>query len=75
MRSATTGSRLIFVEGEEDLFAVPAVLLSPIGTEVYFGDPIEDNLIRILVTAEIKSELCKILQIAKLNQDGVQYLP
>ncbi len=53
---------LLVVEGEEDLAVIPAVLLSPLGSYVYYGQP-DQGLVEILVTPEIKQNLLKKLQL------------
>lgn len=54
-------SLIIRVIGEEDLAAVPAVLLSPLGTLVFYGQP-KEGLVKIKVTEEIKEKLVKLLE-------------
>lgn len=46
----------IKVEGEEDLAAVPSILLAPLGTHVYYGQP-NQGLVHVEVTEEVKSQL------------------
>lgn len=54
--------QVILVDGEEDLAAVPATLLSPLGTKVFYGQP-GKGLIKLDVTLQLKEKLCKTLQI------------
>lgn len=51
---------LILVEGEEDLAVIPAVLLSPLGTLVYYGQP-DEGLVEIKVTPEVKQQILEKL--------------
>ena len=51
---------IILVDGEEDLAAIPAVLFSPLGKYVYYGQP-QKGAVRIVVTENIKEELFAIL--------------
>jgi uncharacterized protein (UPF0218 family) len=44
------------------LAVIPAVLLSPLGSYVYYGQP-DQGLVEILVTPEIKQNLLKKLQL------------
>lgn len=50
----------LYVEGEEDLAAIPAVLLAPLGSRVYYGQP-NVGLVEVLVTEEKKEFLVKLL--------------
>jgi uncharacterized protein (UPF0218 family) len=47
--------RIIQVEGEEDLATVAAVLLSPLKTTVYYGQP-NQGVIQVTVTEEVKAK-------------------
>ncbi|MFN4133203.1 MAG: GTP-dependent dephospho-CoA kinase family protein [Candidatus Hadarchaeales archaeon] len=51
----------ILVEGEEDLMAIPAILLSPAGTIVVYGQPGE-GIVLVEVTEEKKREVMEILK-------------
>lgn len=51
----------IFITGEEDLAAVSAVLLAPLGSAVYYGQPGE-GIVEVLVTEEIKAKFLALLQ-------------
>ena len=53
---------LIVVDGEEDLAVIPTVLLSPLGTYVFYGQP-NQGLVEILVTPQIKQNLLEKLQL------------
>jgi len=56
---------VIKINGEEDLAVIPVVLASPLGYEIYYGQP-GRGVVRILVTenkkAEIKSLISKFSQ-------------
>lgn len=51
---------LILVAGEEDLAVIPAVLASPLGYEIYYGQPGE-GAVKIEVTEEKKMEIKKLI--------------
>lgn len=53
-------SSMIIVDGEEDLAAVPAILLSPLGEYVYYGQP-QRGAVKVEITEKIKEYLLKIL--------------
>lgn len=64
----TTGLRsnsIVFrLQGEEDLLAAPAVLLSPLGSYVYYGHPFDDGgVVTVKVTEEIKAKLVALLSL------------
>jgi uncharacterized protein (UPF0218 family) len=44
---------LIVIDGEEDLAVIPAVLLNPLGTYVYYGQP-DEGIVEVKITPEIK---------------------
>jgi len=50
----------IFVEGEEDLTAVVAVLLMPLGTIIYYGQP-NEGIVECVVNEDIKEEFFRAL--------------
>jgi hypothetical protein len=52
--------RLIKIIGEDDLAAVAAILLAPLGTVVLYGQPTE-GVVVVEVTEEKKEELMKLL--------------
>lgn len=56
-----SGKMRIIVEGEEDLATIPAVLTSPAGSLVLYGQPGEGTVI-VEVTEEKKQEFKKILE-------------
>lgn len=59
LKNASQG-QIILVEGEEDLATIPAILLSPLGNLVFYGQP-KKGLVKVPVTAEIKQKICDIL--------------
>jgi len=50
----------IKVDGEEDLLAVAAVLVAPLGSYVYYGQP-KQGLVEVHATEKIKDHFAKIL--------------
>ncbi len=58
--AAGQSSRIIKVEGEEDLAAVVAVLLLPLGSTIYYGQP-HQGMVEVLVTEAIKERFYSIL--------------
>ncbi|MBI3955521.1 DUF359 domain-containing protein, partial [Candidatus Gottesmanbacteria bacterium] len=54
-------SRIIKVNGEEDLAAVPAIILSPFGSVVIYGQP-NEGVVVVQVTEEKKSRLIKLME-------------
>lgn len=52
--------KLIFVDGEEDLAAVALMLLLPLGSKIYYGQP-HQGLVEMIVTEEKKDEFKEIL--------------
>jgi hypothetical protein len=51
----------VAVEGEEDLATIPAVLSSPLGSIVVYGQP-DQGLVAVEVTEEKREEFLKFLQ-------------
>lgn len=56
LKSIKKKKGLIYIKGEEDLTAVPAILLSPLNSLVFYGQP-KKGLVKIRVTEEIKEKL------------------
>jgi pantetheine-phosphate adenylyltransferase len=56
-----TGRRFIQIDGEEDLAVIPAVLLTALGSEIYYGQP-DEGLVRIRVSEEIKQSFADQVQ-------------
>lgn len=56
----------IEIEGEEDLAVIPAILVSPLGTIILYGQPnymgIENGVVRVLVTEEKKKWVVELLR-------------
>lgn len=52
--------QIIEVLGEEDLAVIPAVLLSPLGTNVFYGQP-QKGLVLVNVDLEIKNKASSLL--------------
>lgn len=57
-------NQVILVDGEEDLAFIPALLLAPIPTIVFYGQP-QKGLIKVEVTPSAKAKLCTLLNLAK----------
>lgn len=53
-------SSVILVNGEEDLAAIPAILLAPVGATVVYGQP-QKGAVIVNVNTNIKDKLCSIL--------------
>jgi len=51
----------ILVKGEEDLTVLPAILLSPLKTAIFYGQP-DQGLVYIKVTEKSKTKALKLLQ-------------
>ncbi len=51
-----SGGSLVVVNGEEDLATIPAALLSPFGTKVYYGQP-NAGMVEIIVNQESKAKI------------------
>ena len=51
----------LYVDGEEDLAAIPAVLLAPLGSKIYYGQP-NVGLVEVLVTEEKKQQLANLIK-------------
>ena len=60
LQSSLAKLKYIFVEGEEDLAAIPAVMLSPLGSIIYYGQP-QVGLIEVKIGEEIKQVLISTL--------------
>lgn len=55
---------VVYVDGEEDLLTLPAVLLAPLGSTVVYGQP-SVGAVSVDVTEEKKQEVCAILRSIK----------
>ncbi|MDP2632424.1 MAG: pantetheine-phosphate adenylyltransferase [Candidatus Curtissbacteria bacterium] len=51
---------IIVVDGEEDLAAVPAILLAPLGTYIYYGQP-KKGAVRVEVNIKTKEQIKNLL--------------
>lgn len=52
--------RHIFVQGEEDLAAVALVLLLPLGSSIYYGQP-NEGIVEMIVTEGLKHNIFEVL--------------
>jgi len=51
----------IVVDGEEDLAALPAVLVAPLGATVVYGQP-DKGMVRVAVTEDSKAEMRALIE-------------
>lgn len=58
--SNTLDKSVIFIQGEEDLAVLPAVILAPLGTAIYYGQP-DEGVVRVVVDYEMKEKARKII--------------
>ncbi|WP_049986374.1 GTP-dependent dephospho-CoA kinase family protein [Halobellus rufus] len=58
---ATEEPVTIVVDGEEDLAALPAVLVAPLGATVVYGQP-DEGMVRVAVTEESKAEMRALIE-------------
>jgi len=57
-----TGQKgIIQVKGEEDLLVLPVILLAPLGTFIFYGQP-QKGLVQIKVTEKAKTKTLKLIQ-------------
>ncbi|HNQ17246.1 MAG TPA: pantetheine-phosphate adenylyltransferase [Candidatus Woesebacteria bacterium] len=56
LRSDLTKPKYLFIQGEEDLAAIPAILLSPLGSVTYYGQP-KIGLVEIVSSENFKAQL------------------
>lgn len=61
IRAKHKEKRVIIVDGEEDLLALPAILYAPRGSVVYYGQP-REGLVEVMVTDEKKKEVVALLE-------------
>lgn len=52
---------VLLIEGEEDLSVLPCILLAPLKTLIFYGQPFE-GLVKIRVTEKIKEKAVKLLK-------------
>ncbi|MDH5806506.1 MAG: DUF359 domain-containing protein [Candidatus Methanomethylicaceae archaeon] len=55
------GNHIVYVEGEEDLLTLPAILYSPINSFVIYGIP-DKGMALIIVNEEIKKKVMDIIE-------------
>ncbi len=60
-RAARTEDSIIYVEGEEDLLVLPAIMEAPERSFVLYGQPLE-GLVIVAVTAEKKEEVDRMMR-------------
>lgn len=60
----TLQDQVILVDGEEDLAFIPALLLAPIPSTVFYGQP-KTGLVKVETTILAKQRLCSILNLTK----------
>ena len=53
-------NQVILVKGEEDLATIPAILLSPLGTTVCYGQP-EKGIVGVKVNENVKERLVRLI--------------
>jgi len=63
----------IFVDGEEDLATLPAVLLAPDGASVVYGQP-DEGMVHVEVTSENRREMQSLLDRMDGDHDRVAEL-
>lgn len=63
----------IFVRGEEDLAAVPAILLAPIGSVVLYGQP-DEGVVLVNITQSKKEEIRDLLNQIIFGQEDCKNL-
>jgi len=54
------GATTVFVDGEEDLAVLPAVMVAPVGASVVYGQP-DAGMVHVPVTEETKAEFRALL--------------
>lgn len=55
-----THRSVVLVDGEEDLAVIPAVLLSPLGYKIYYGQP-GKGVVKIVVSENVKRQIKELL--------------
>jgi uncharacterized protein (UPF0218 family) len=58
----------IFVKGEEDLAALPAMMMAPVGSVIMYGQP-DKGVILVRVTESKKAEIKDLFDIILEKQD------
>ena len=59
---------VLFIDGEEDLLVIPAVIESPEGAFIIYGQP-HEGVVLIKVTANIKFKFRKLIERMKVNKN------
>ena len=60
IKSTDFRNRKLFIDGEEDLATLPAILFAPIGAIVVYGQP-DEGIVIVTVTQEKKEEIYSII--------------
>lgn len=60
MLKSTQSNHVILVDGEEDLAAICAIMLAPIPSTLFYGQPMK-GLVMVEVDIEAKNRLCRLL--------------
>lgn len=55
-----TSTQHLYIEGEEDLVTVAAVILSPLGIDIFYGQPGE-GMVHLHVTEELKKRFADVM--------------
>ena len=63
---------LIIVNGEEDLFTLPAILYAPVGTSVLYGQP-DEGLVVVSVNNSLKTKVRNILIEMGFDENILKY--
>ncbi|WP_323675244.1 GTP-dependent dephospho-CoA kinase family protein [Halorubellus sp. PRR65] len=58
---ATDDATTVFVDGEEDLAVLPAVMVAPVGASVVYGQP-DAGMVHVPVTEETKAEFRALIE-------------
>ena len=61
IRDCDFKNRKIFIDGEEDLATLPAILYAPLGSIVVYGQP-DEGIVVVHVTDEKKNEISSIIE-------------
>lgn len=71
LRKALEGGEVevVRVEGEEDLLALPSVILAPVGSVVVYGQPYV-GVVVVRVTPEVKDEVRELLEVMRVSGSG-----
>ena len=59
---------VLFIDGEEDLLVLPAVIESPEGAFIIYGQP-HEGVVLIKVTANVKFKFRKLIERMKVNKN------